>query len=423
MQRTAFSRFDLLVLGGMVLASVGCNDAGQSTEIADSTENRNGSLPLMSVGEVSTQRQTDFTAGEPTLAEPTEAAAPQEAQPAMSQAEVDLARALQLWDTCQSETIADDERYTQLQQIIERTTRAMSLSRGQAGQSGVFNMAAVTLANARMQLALTADAGDTTQSNLLSQEADELFRIDPTSMAATETAYRVVELAQAMAQRHRHDENTQWIVGYARQARLFGQRFPQESQRVPMNLVTSARMCEQAGLSDEARQCYSIVTANFDDSLLAVQAERALRRIDLVGQPIVGFAGETLAGSTLDVADLKGRTVVIVFWNSESPEFLQQYEHISLWKELYGDNLQIVGVNLETDEARVRDFVETHSFPGENIFFSDPLLRGETHPLAVQFAVGDAPSYWLISADGIVRGAPIRFDDLLDTLTQTQTAE
>ncbi len=428
MQRFDSSRFCLPFLSLTLLVAVGCNDAGQSTEIADSTGTRSGSLPLLSVGEVPAQPVTDFTAGEPTLAEPTEAApaqgepgnpGPQPVDaPAMTQAEVDLARALQLWAACQSESMEETVRHDNLMQIVDRTSNAMTRTRGNANQIDVFNMAAVTLANARMQLALADDTEDNTHANMLSQSADELFRTDPTSMGATETAYRVVELSREMAERHLDQQDTQWSVGYARQSRLFAQRFPQESQRVPISLIAAGEMCEHVGLMDEARQCYSLLKNSFPDSLLSTQADRMLRRLDLVGQPIIGFAGETLAGNTLDVADLKGHTVVIVFWSSDNEEFQRQHEQIQIWKEMHGDNLQIVGVNLDTDETAVRDFVETRGFPGENIFYNDSMWQGESHPLVVQFAVNEVPSYWLISAEGIVMGAPIGFDDLNDTLTQ-----
>ncbi len=427
MLRTADSRILRVLSGFVLLAATGCNDAGSSPERTDADGGRQGSLPLMSVGEVSNRPVTDFTSSEPTLAEPTDAVPPQgepgnpgptpaagNAEHVMTRAEADLAQALKLWDTCQDASTDEAVRRDNLNQVIDRAARAMALTRGQAEQADVFNMAAVTRANARVQLTLIADttainedaeATEITEADILAQEADELFRYDATSMAATETAYRVVELARELAERHADEADSVWTQSYARQSRLFGQRFPQEGHRAPISLAMAGEMCERTGLMDEACQCYTMLTTTFADSLASIEAERALNRINLDG-PLVDFAGETLDGDWLDLAELEGHAV-IVFFKSGSPEFLAQLEELKGWK-----HVQIVGVNLDTDEAIVRDFVESQGFPGTVLFPSDPQLRGENHPLATHYAVRSVPSYWLIDLDGRVAGTSVDFEDL-----------
>jgi peroxiredoxin len=225
-------------------------------------------------------------------------------------------------------------------------------------------------------------------------------------MAATETAYRVVELARELAERHADTEHADWAQSYAIQARLFAQRFPQDSHRAPLTLAIAGEMCERAALVDEARQCYTVLTTTFGDSLASIEGERALRRMNLVGQPIVDFAGETIDGAWLDVAEVEGHTV-IVFFKSDSPEFLPQLDELQNWQ-----HVRIVGVSLDSDEAAVREFVESQKFPGTVLFPSDPQLRGESHPLATHYSVRSVPSYWLIDADGRVAGTSVDFEEL-----------
>lgn len=399
--------------------TAGCNDAG----VSGSNEADNNRLPLLSVGETPARPVTNFNSSEPTEAEPTPVDAPHEAGPTpaaapdaeITPAEAELAQALQLWQKSEAEGVAPAARRNHLNELVERTSRAIALTRGHVEEADVLNLSAVTRANARVQLALMDDADfnddANTQADLLANDADELFRYDATSMAATETAYRLVELARELAERHSHEDNPEWANRYSRQARLFAQRFPLEGHRASLGLMSAAENCEQAGAFDEARQCYTVLTTSYDDSLPAIQAERALRRMNLEG-PLVGFAGETLDGGQIDVADLQGDTVLIVFWKSDSQEFIDQFDELVMWKQLYGDNLQIVGVNLDAEETAVRDFVETRGFPGQVIFFSDPLLRGDGNPLAMYYAVNVVPSYWLIDADGAVTSTSCDFDDL-----------
>jgi thiol-disulfide isomerase/thioredoxin len=78
-----------------------------------------------------------------------------------------------------------------------------------------------------------------------------------------------------------------------------------------------------------------------------------------IGEPAPDFALETLDGSTLALADLRGRPVIINLWASWCPPCRGELPDLETLAREYGDRgLVVLGVNLQEDRASVQRYAD-----------------------------------------------------------------
>lgn len=304
---------------------------------------------------------------------------------------------------------ASKEQLRRLHDIVDLSMQVISATKDQPKQAQLFNNAVYYLSDARKQLALLGEAD---QAQLLSEDAEALFKRDKTSFAAVESALRIVQLAQAQAEQSDRSD-TRWASAFAKQARMFAEKFPQETNRAAMNLLAAGRACEQFGLIDEATSCYTSIEERYPDSPFQESIVGALRRLRLPGQKLTEFAGSTVEGGFVSIDQFAGHPLLIVFWSANSKQFVGDLPKIEQAMSLYGPRgLMVLGVNLDKDQVTVDRFVEQHSISWNNIFFSDPESRGIRNPVARHYGVTSVPVYWLVDSKGVVRAAPLDLSKL-----------
>jgi thiol-disulfide isomerase/thioredoxin len=133
-----------------------------------------------------------------------------------------------------------------------------------------------------------------------------------------------------------------------------------------------------------------------------------LKRIDLVGKPAPTIQGTDLDGKDFNLANLKGKVVLVVFWaswcqpNAAQVTWLEQVDHAH-----HNQGLQVVGINLDTQEdggqkletvlPNIRRFLLDYNVPWPT------LVNGAgDRDYAKAFGVSDIPANILIAGDGTV---------------------
>jgi hypothetical protein len=306
------------------------------------------------------------------------------------------------------------EQQRRCERIIDLAAAAIKEIHADPAREQLFNNAVHYLADARMQLALL---GQSEQAQLLTEDAQALFDRDPSSFAAVESGYKVVQLAESMAARH-GAESREWVTAYANQSRLYADRFPQEQGRTAVSLIAAGRKCEQFNLHQEARQCYLLVEQLYPDSAFTAQIAGILRRIRIEGQ-LLDLAGPTIDGGFFKLEDFADKPLLVVFWSSNSETFRRDLPAITEITDVYGENqLTVVGVNLDEDEIAVDSFLESTGINWRQIFFSEPDKRGGRNPVARYYGVHVVPTYWLTDATGKVVAAPAGIETLAASVAQ-----
>jgi len=180
------------------------------------------------------------------------------------------------------------------------------------------------------------------------------------------------------------------------------QTFPREEPRSVPLVYTAGKLCEQHGQLDEARACYTQILRRTPDSLHGSEAERILRRFELVGNP-PPVSGPTLDGETLQLDDLLGKPVLLVFWSSEAESCVEELPRLlPAIRQAQQAGMQVVGMALDTDRKALRAFATKHKLDWTQVHFTDPELQGWKNPVTTHFGVLEVPAFWLIDANGNV---------------------
>jgi hypothetical protein len=271
-----------------------------------------------------------------------------------------------------------EARRSRNQEIVTLATEAITKTHEDAELEAVFNVAVHRLMESLLELSLQ---GDQESIDSLFSFADSFYKRDPKSRAASESAYILARFAHKNAA-YSGDNDVRWLQEFSRQARSFAERFPDEQQRAVGLLSDAGASCDFHGMREEAILCFETLRQKYQDTPQAEQAVPVLRRLDLIGKPL-DLGGPTLDGGFISVADFKGSPVLVVFWSTQATPFVEQAATIIATTEKYEERgLQVLGVNLDTDESQIDAFLEKSSMGWRNVFHTDAERRGWSHPVA-----------------------------------------
>jgi cytochrome c biogenesis protein CcmG/thiol:disulfide interchange protein DsbE len=143
-------------------------------------------------------------------------------------------------------------------------------------------------------------------------------------------------------------------------------------------------------------------------------------RSPLVGRPAPEARAETLDGETFDLADVRGRWVLVNFFATwcvpcrlEHPHLIEFHER----HEAIGD-ATVVGVIYDDSKDAVRDF-----FAAEGGDW--PMLLDPDGSISVRFGVAGVPESYLIAPNGVVAGkvlGGVRASELESMLAKAKAA-
>jgi thiol-disulfide isomerase/thioredoxin len=134
------------------------------------------------------------------------------------------------------------------------------------------------------------------------------------------------------------------------------------------------------------------------DQQLALAAQARLAKADLLGKPLnLHFTATN--GSELDLANLRGKVVLIDFWASWCPDCVRELPEIKKLDQAYrASGLVILGISLDRDRQAMANFLIKKGINWP-IYFDG---KGWNNSYAMQYSVHQIPEIWIINKDGIV---------------------
>ena len=393
------------ILGTFLAAGCGGSSASPSAAVSSSNQGKSDAnppgLPTAAIG--------NSTAGVPATAGDASAAAepplPMQGSPEwlLGQMIVLFGEPIPAGATPQAQADRLRERN---QKLIEMAHEVIRKTHKDKSQEPLFNKAVQFLTEARLNL---ANNGSQVDAKALYDDAQALYRRDPASVAAADSAFAVARLAHTNAQLSRTDPR--FIQEFAIQARLFATRFPKDGGAVQL-LSVAGQSCELYHMDSEAVSCFALLRENFAQSPQAAQAAAVLRRLELKGKPLK-LGGETREGGFINIEQLRGKPALIVFWASDSETFQAMLPKLQNVLRPYEKSaLTVIGVCLDESEKSMDEFIEQNGLSWTEIFYADQAKRHWEHPLVQFYGVHDIPSMWLVNAEGIVEDTHVTPDSL-----------
>lgn len=208
-----------------------------------------------------------------------------------------------------------------------------------------------------------------------------------------------VQLAEganlAKVQDHWTEQLTKFVTDYPK------------AEDTPDALLQLGMVSEFVGKEPEAKKWYEHLAKNFSGNPLAPKAEGAIRRLELEGK-VFDLAGQTLAGGKYDIAQERGKTVVVYYWASWNQQCLGDFAKLKMLLDAHGSRgLSLVCINLDTTAEEANAFLRKAQAPGVHLFQAG----GLDSPLATQYGVMVLPNLFLVK-DGKVLNRTVQVNNL-----------
>ena len=118
---------------------------------------------------------------------------------------------------------------------------------------------------------------------------------------------------------------------------------------------------------------------------------------ELIRKVVPNFSVTDLDGKPISLQNYRGKVVLLDFWAVWCPPCIVEMPNVKRVYNTYKDQgFDIIGVSLDTDETRLRNYLKENNVPWRQIFSGQKW----NSPLAQKYHIRSIPAPWLIARDG-----------------------
>jgi thiol-disulfide isomerase/thioredoxin len=142
-----------------------------------------------------------------------------------------------------------------------------------------------------------------------------------------------------------------------------------------------------------------------------------VRPVPRPGEVVPELAFTAFSGEAVTLSDLRGRYVLLDFWATWCGPCVADLPAVRRLHETYGADkrLVILGLNLDDDPAKARQFVQERRLP-----WTQGSLGGlSDNPVLARYAVSSVPAYFLIGPDGKLIRSSQSVEEIAEVLRRT----
>ena len=141
-------------------------------------------------------------------------------------------------------------------------------------------------------------------------------------------------------------------------------------------------------------------------------------RTPLIGKPAPAFAlREVGTGQTIDLAQFKGKPVIINFWATWCGPCWEEHPVLVANARMLQPNVQFLGVVFDDTEEKILGFLQQRGS-------SYPTVVDQAGKTAIAYGIGGVPETYFVDANGVIRAkysGPMSSDILQENLRKAMT--
>ena len=137
-----------------------------------------------------------------------------------------------------------------------------------------------------------------------------------------------------------------------------------------------------------------------------IKADPALA---LIGKTVPDFSAMDLDGNPISLEQYRGKVVLLDFWAVWCGPCIAEMPNVkAVYNSYKAEGFDIIGISLDTDEDRLRDYLKENDIPWRQVFSGE----GWKSPVSQQYGIRAIPAPWLIDKDGTLITHQARGDAL-----------
>ena len=179
-------------------------------------------------------------------------------------------------------------------------------------------------------------------------------------------------------------------------------------------MLQLAIAAEWAGNDTEAISWFKQIATEFPETVTAKKVQGAIRRLESVGKSLA-FTGMTVDGKKFDLATLKGRPVVIHYWDTKCKPCKDDMKLLrDIQAKLGNRSPTFIGVNLDDDPRVLAEYLKANRIPWGQLY-EKGALEGR---YAIELGIFTLPTMLLIDPQGRVDNRSITAGELESALAK-----